>query len=118
MQVFFSNSRVRSSAALATPMAMPATNGRVLSKVSMTPAKPFCTSISGLPNKLAAGTRQSIKLIAAVSEALIPSFFSSRATLMPGVPCSTTNDLIAARPKPLSSVAQTTTESARAPEVT
>jgi hypothetical protein len=35
-----------------------------------------------------------------------------------GVPLGTTNDLIAARPSLRSSVAQTTTESARSPEVT
>jgi hypothetical protein len=37
---------------------------------------------------------------------------------MPGVPLATTNDLIAARPRSLSSVAQTTMWSARSPEVT
>ena len=48
----------------------------------------------------------------------MPSLCSSRSTSMPGVPFSTTNDLIAARPRSLSSVAQTTTPSARSPEVT
>lgn len=56
----------------------------------MTPAKPFCTSTSALPSRFAAGTRQSLKLIEAVSEALIPSFFSRRVTVIPGVPFSTT----------------------------
>ncbi|MCY1547294.1 hypothetical protein D9M68_833420 [compost metagenome] len=89
-----------------------------MSKVSMTPAKPFCTSTSASPRRFVAGTRQSLKLIDAVSEALMPSFFSRRVTVMPGVPFSTTKDLMAARPRPRSRVAQTTTASARAPEVT
>ena len=83
----------------------------------MTPAKPFCTSTSALPSRFAAGTRQSLKLIEAVSEALIPSF-SRRVTVIPGVPFSTTKDLIAARPRLRFRVAQTTTASARSPEVT
>ena len=103
---------------MAQPTAIAATSGRVLSNVSITPAKPLATSTSALPNKLAAGTRQSIKLIAAVSEALIPNLCSRRSTFMPGVPLGTTKDLIAARPNLRSSVAQTTTESARSPEVT
>ena len=37
---------------------------------------------------------------------------------MPGVPLGTTNDLIAARPSALSSVAHTTTWSERSPAVT
>ena len=48
----------------------------------------------------------------------MPSLCSSRSTFMPGVPWGTTNDLIAARPSSLSSVAQTTTASQRSPEVT
>ena len=111
-------SLIRSKDALAQPTAMAATSGRVLSKVSITPAKPLATSISALPSKFAPGTRQSIKLIAAVSDALIPSLCSRRSTFMPGVPLGTTKDLIAARPNFLSKVAQTTTESARSPEVT
>ncbi|SSQ42979.1 Uncharacterised protein [Acinetobacter baumannii] len=111
-------SLIRSKEALAQPIAIAATNGRVLSKVSITPAKPFATSISGLPSKFSAGTRQSVKLITAVSEALIPNLCSSRSTFIPGVPLGTTNDLIAARPSFRSSVAHTTTESARSPEVT
>ena len=51
-------------------------------------------------------------------EALMPSLCSKRSIVMPNVPFATTNDLIAARPKFLSKVAQTTTESARSPEVT
>ena len=42
----------------------------------------------------------------------MPSLCSSRSTVMPGVPLGTTNDLIAARPEALSSVAHTTTASA------
>ena len=57
-------------------------------------------------------------MITAVSEARIPSLCSSRSTCMPGVPFWTTKDLIAARPSVLSRVAQTTTLSARSPEVT
>jgi hypothetical protein len=48
----------------------------------------------------------------------MPSLCSVRTTSKPGVPFSTTNDLIAARPLLLSSVAQTTTASARSPDVT
>ncbi|MCY1458320.1 hypothetical protein D9M71_756920 [compost metagenome] len=90
----------------------------MLSKVSITPAKPFATSTSAFPKRFSAGTRQSIKLITAVSEALIPNLCSKRSTFIPGVPFGTTNDLIAARPSFLSKVAQTTTESARSPDVT
>jgi hypothetical protein len=57
-------------------------------------------------------------MIVAVSEARMPSLCSSRSTRMPGVPLGTTNDLIAARPRSLSRVAQTTTASARSPDVT
>src|SRR3546814_1173764 len=48
----------------------------------------------------------------------MPSLCSSRTSSNPGIPFSTTNDLIAARPAFLSSVAQTTTSSARSPAVT
>ena len=64
------------------------------------------------------GTRQSVKRMVAVSEARIPSLCSSRSTSMPGVPFSTTKDLIAARPFDLSSVAHTTTALERPPAVT
>ena len=90
----------------------------MLSKVAIAPAKPCLVSISGEPSRFAAGTRQSVNVITAVSEARMPSLCSSRSTFMPGVPFWTTNDLIAARPIDLSSVAQTTTLSARSPEVT
>ena len=90
----------------------------MLSNVAIAPANPCLVSISGEPSRFAAGTRQSVKVIAAVSEARMPSLCSRRSTTMPGVPFSTTNDLIAARPSDLSSVAQTTTLSARSPEVT
>ena len=90
----------------------------MLSKVAIAPAKPCLTSTSGEPRRFSFGTRQSVKVIAAVSEARMPSLCSSRSTAIPGVPFSTTNDLIAARPRLLSSVAQTTTLSARSPEVT
>ena len=40
----------------------------------------------------------------------MPSLFSTRATVMPGVLCSTTNGLIPGRPALLSTVAQTTTK--------
>src|SRR4051794_15514475 len=111
-------SRVRSREARAHPTAIAATSGRVLSKVAIAPAKPCLVSISGEPRRFSAGTRQSVKVMTAVSEARIPSLCSSRSTFMPGVPFWTTNDLIAARPSDLSSVAQTTTLSARSPEVT
>jgi hypothetical protein len=64
---------------------------------------------SALPSTLSSGTRQSSRISIAVSEARMPSFFSSFATLMPGVPCSTTNALMPARPFERSSVAHTTT---------
>lgn len=89
---------MRSSEAFAQPIAMAATSGRVLSKVSITPAKPLATSISAWPSKFAAGTRQLIKLIVAVSDDLIPNLCSSRSTFIPGVPLVTTNDLMADRP--------------------
>ena len=97
---------------------MAATNGRVLSKVAIAPAKPCLVSTSGDPRRFEAGTRQSSKRMVAVSDALMPSLCSSRSTVIPGVPLGTTNDLIAARPSDLSSVAQTTIASARSPEVT
>ena len=49
--------RSSSSAARAIPTAIAATIGLVLSKVSMTPAKPFSTLISGLPSRLSLGMR-------------------------------------------------------------
>ena len=76
--------RSSSSAARATPTAIAATIGRVLSKVSMTPAKPFSTLMSGLPSRLSFGMRTLSNRMAAVSEALIPSLFSSRSTVTPG----------------------------------
>ena len=48
----------------------------------------------------------------------MPSLCSSLTTSMPGVPLGTTNDLIAALPLVLSTVAQTTTASLRPPAVT
>ena len=47
---------------------------------------------------------------AAVSDARMPSLFSTRATVMPGVLCSTTNGLMPGRPALLSTVAHTTTK--------
>lgn len=64
------------------------------------------------------GTRTFSNRSTAVSEARMPSLCSTRTTSKPGVPFSTTNDLIAARPFVLSRVAQTTTASARSPAVT
>ena len=109
---------MRSREAWAQPTAIAATRGRVLSNVAIAPAKPWLVSISGEPRRFSAGTRQSSNRIVAVSEALIPSLCSSRSTVIPGVPFGTTNDLIAARPRSLSRVAQTTTASDRSPEVT
>ncbi len=97
---------------------MPATSGRVLSKVCMTPAKPCSNSMSGAPSRFSFGTRQSVNRIVAVSDARIPSLCSSRSTAIPGVPFSTTKDLIAARPSERSSEAHTTTASQRPPAVT
>ncbi len=54
----------------------------------------------------------------AVSEALMPSLSSRRSTVTPGCSRGTMNDLIAARPSDLSSVAQTTMWVARDPAVT
>ncbi len=109
---------MRSSEARAQPTAMPATSGRVLSKVAIAPAKPDLSSISGEPRRSSAGTRQSVKVMAAVSEARMPSLCSSRSTFIPGLSLRTRNDLMAARPSCLSSVAHTTTLSARPPDVT
>ena len=107
-----------SSAARASPTAIPATRGRVLSKVAIAPAKPSLTSTSGLPSRFSAGTRQFSRTITAVSDDRIPSLCSRRSTRIPGVSLVTRKDLIAARPRLLSSVAQTTIESARSPAVT
>ena len=90
----------------------------MLSNVAIAPAKPCLGSTSAEPSRFSFGTRQFSKMIVAVSEARMPSLCSSRSTRMPGVPFATTNDLIAARPSSLSSVAQTTMWSARSPEVT
>ena len=100
------------------PTAIAATTGRVLSKVSITPAKPFSTWISGLPSRLSFGIRTLSKRMTAVSEALMPSLSSSRSTVTPGCSRGTMNDLIAARPNDLSSVAHTTMWVARDPAVT
>ena len=40
----------------------------------------------------------------------MPILFSTRVTVIPGVPCSTTKGLMPARPAVLSTVAQTTTK--------
>ena len=100
------------------PTAIAATTGRVLSKVSITPAKPLSTWISGLPSRLSFGMRTLSKRIAAVSDALMPSLSSSRSTVTPGYSRGTMNDLIAARPSDLSNVAHTTMCVARDPAVT
>ena len=97
---------------------MPATSGRVLSNVCMTPANPRLGSISGLPSRLSLGIRQFSRRKSAVSDARIPSLCSSRSRIRPGLWRSTTNDLIAARPCLRSSVAHTTISSARSPAVT
>ncbi len=90
--------------------------GRVLSKVRITPPKPFLVSISGLPSRSSLGTRQSSRMKAAVSEARMPSLCSRRSSFRPGFERSTTKDLIAARPTSRSRLAQTTTSSARSPD--
>ena len=84
----------------------------------MTPAKPFSTWISGLPSRFSLGMRALSKRIAAVSEALMPSLCSRRSTVTPGCSRGTMNDLMAARPFDLSSVAHTTMWVARDPAVT
>src|SRR6266480_5373840 len=92
-------------------MALAATIGRVASNVAMTPLKPSLVfGTSGLPRMLSSGIRQSSKTSAAVSEARMPSLFSTLVTYMPGVPASTTNALMPARPAERSSVAHTTTK--------
>ena len=103
---------------------MPATMGLVLSKVCIAPPKDFfaasmSVSISSLPpRRFSRGILQLSKMRVAVSDALIPSFFSSLATLNPGVPFSTKKDLIAVLPILLLRVAHTTTQSDRSPSVT
>src|SRR5258705_3007442 len=97
---------------------MAATIGRVLSKVSITPAKPLSTWTSGSPSRLSFGMRALSKRMTAVSEALMPSLCSSRSTVPPGCSRGTMNDLIAARPGDLSSVAHTTMWLAGEPAVT
>jgi len=84
----------------------------------MTPAKDFLVVISELPRMFSLGIRQSVNITVAVSEERMPSFLSRRTTSMPGVPASTTNDLIAARPRFGSSDAHTTTAVERSPPVT
>jgi hypothetical protein len=85
--------------------------GRVASKVAITPLKPSLVfGTSGLPRMLVTGTRQSSKTSVAVSDARMPSLFSTFVTYMPGVPASTTNALMPARPADRSTVAQTTTK--------
>ena len=99
-------------------MAIPATTGRVLSKVSITPENPWPDSISGFPSRLPFGIRALSNRMTAVSEPLMPSLFSSRSTVTPGCSRGTMNDLIAGRPCDLSSVAHTTMWVAREPAVT
>src|SRR5208282_1634211 len=89
---------------------MAATIGRVASKVAITSLKPPSLRTSALPSRWSRGIRQLSKTIAAVSEARIPSLFSTRTTCMPDVLCSTTNGLIPGRPALLSTVAHTTTK--------
>src|SRR5712692_6373381 len=106
-------SRTKSSAARPTPIAIAATIGRVASKVVITSLKPLpprSRLTSAAPSIQSAGTRQLSKTIIAVSEARIPSLFSTRATVIPGVLCSTMKGLIPARPAFLSTVAHTTTK--------
>ncbi len=94
------------------PTAMPATIGRVLSKVFIAPRKP-----SLRPSALASGTRQPSRISSAVSLARSPIFFSILPTLKPGVPFSTTKARCASRPFDGSLVAKITTHSARPPLV-
>ncbi len=113
---------VISSAARATPRAMAATIGRVLSKVCMTPPKAFLraasvSAISAEPSTWSRGIRHSVKESAAVSEMRRPILSSTRASCMPGLSRGTMNDLIAALPSDLSRVAHTTTASQRWPPV-
>src|SRR5712692_5558390 len=106
-------SRTKSSAARPTPIAIAATIGHVASKVVITSLKPLpprSRLTSAAPSIQSVGTRQLSKTIIAVSDARIPSFFSTRATVIPGVLCSTMKGLIPARPAFLSTVAHTTTK--------
>ena len=94
----------------------------MLSKVCITPPKAFLraasvSAISAEPNTFPLGIRQSVNVIAAVSETRNPILSSVRTTSIPGVPASTTKDLIAALPLLLSNVAQTTTALPRSPAV-
>jgi hypothetical protein len=84
----------------------------------MAPAKPFAASTSGLPSRFSFGMRQSSSTKLAVSEARMPSLSSTRTSFRPGLSRSTTNGLIAARPLVGSTVAHTTSRSARSPAVT
>ena len=97
---------------------MPATSGRVLSKVCITPEKPPLGAISGRRGGSPWGRGSPVSTKLAVSEARMPSLCSSRSSLSPGLSRSTTKLLIAARPCLRSSVAHTTISSARSPEVT
>ena len=65
---------------------------------------------SALPSRFSRGIRQSSNSRVAVSEARIPSLFSTPSSFMPSVPAGTTKDLMPARPALLSTVAQTTTK--------
>ena len=80
------------------PDGHPGDQGRVLSNVCIALANDFFVSISGLPSRFSFGTRQFSSRKVAVSEALMPSLWSSRSRIRPGFERSTTNDLIAARP--------------------
>jgi hypothetical protein len=71
--------------ARATPTAIPATSGRVLSNVFMAPANDFFVSMSGEPSRSSLGTRQSSRMKAAVSEARMPSLCSRRSSFRPGL---------------------------------
>ena len=104
---------------MAQPTAIAATSGRVLSKVAIAPAKPWLVSISGEPRRFSAGHPAVLEPdrggVGGPDPELVlePLRRSSRAC-----PSGTTNDLIAARPRSWSRVAQTTTASERSPEVT
>jgi hypothetical protein len=83
----------------------------VASKVAMTPLNPWLVFwTSALPRMLSSGMRQSSRTIVAVSDARMPSLSSTLVTYMPGVPASTTNARMPARPAERSSEAHTTTK--------
>ena len=106
-------SRARSQAARAIPTPCAAALSRDFTTERIESSHPSRSA----PRRFAAGMRQSSKNSSAVEEPRIPSLPSAFPDAKPGVPRSTRKAVMPSRPASRSTVANTTTTSARSPVV-